>query len=193
MSLLFLNNNLHLTHHERPGVPWYRLPGGTAALDGDAQAAAGAGLYAGYVDVARRYLFRPLDAAVVTPPRRRLTSTHGPPCRRLRRPTQPAPQHDRPERRRRSDRASSVGAAAAGGAASDPHDRRAERCRRSRRAASSATPRSRAPRRLASSTRLACRPSSRRCTDAPHERRPAHKRVAWGDQAAERSLAAGGR
>ena len=43
------------------------------ALDGDARAAAGAGLYDGYVDVARRYLFRAFDAPVVavvsaTPP-----------------------------------------------------------------------------------------------------------------------------
>src|SRR3546814_3895233 len=26
MSLLFLNNNLHLVHHDKPGLPWYRIP-----------------------------------------------------------------------------------------------------------------------------------------------------------------------
>jgi fatty acid desaturase len=26
LSLLFLNNNLHLVHHKRPTVPWYELP-----------------------------------------------------------------------------------------------------------------------------------------------------------------------
>ena len=26
LALLFLNNNYHVVHHERPGVPWYRLP-----------------------------------------------------------------------------------------------------------------------------------------------------------------------
>jgi fatty acid desaturase len=26
LSLLFLNNNLHLVHHKRPTTPWYRLP-----------------------------------------------------------------------------------------------------------------------------------------------------------------------
>ncbi len=26
LSLLFLNNNLHLVHHKHPGTPWYRLP-----------------------------------------------------------------------------------------------------------------------------------------------------------------------
>jgi fatty acid desaturase len=25
-SLLFLNNNLHIAHHDRPTLPWYRLP-----------------------------------------------------------------------------------------------------------------------------------------------------------------------
>lgn len=26
MSLMFLNNNLHMAHHERPSIAWYRLP-----------------------------------------------------------------------------------------------------------------------------------------------------------------------
>ena len=26
LSVLFLNNNLHLVHHKMPTVPWYRLP-----------------------------------------------------------------------------------------------------------------------------------------------------------------------
>ena len=34
MSLLFLNNNLHLSHHARPGVPWYQLPALHERLDG---------------------------------------------------------------------------------------------------------------------------------------------------------------
>ena len=37
MALLFLNNNLHFTHHERPGEPWYRLPAVHRTLDGDAR------------------------------------------------------------------------------------------------------------------------------------------------------------
>ncbi len=63
-SLLFLNNNLHHTHHARPGAPWYRLPLLADALGSDDAAAAGAGFYAGYGDVARRYLVRPLDVPV---------------------------------------------------------------------------------------------------------------------------------
>jgi fatty acid desaturase len=78
-SLLFLNNNLHHTHHARPGVPWYELPRLHARLDGDRIAAAGAGLYRGYGEIARGYLFRPFDE-VVTPPDAtpaRLTSAPG--------------------------------------------------------------------------------------------------------------------
>ena len=59
MSLLYLNNNLHLSHHARPGVPWYELPAVHRRLDADAGAAAGAGLYASYIDVARRFAVRP--------------------------------------------------------------------------------------------------------------------------------------
>jgi fatty acid desaturase len=64
-SLLFLNNNLHHTHHARPGVPWFELPGLNTRLDADRLAAAGAGLYTGYGEIARRYLFRPFDTVVV--------------------------------------------------------------------------------------------------------------------------------
>jgi fatty acid desaturase len=64
-SLLFLNNNLHHTHHARPGVAWFELPAVHARLDGDRVAAAGAGCYRGYGDVARRYLVRPFDEPYV--------------------------------------------------------------------------------------------------------------------------------
>lgn len=65
MSLLFLNNNLHHSHHARPGIAWFRLPAAHRSMGGAAQAAEGAGLYAGYGEVVRRYLFRPFDAPVV--------------------------------------------------------------------------------------------------------------------------------
>jgi fatty acid desaturase len=64
-SLLFLNNNLHHTHHARPGVAWFELPDVHVRLDADRIAAAGAGWYRGYGEVARRYLFRPFDDPVV--------------------------------------------------------------------------------------------------------------------------------
>ncbi|WP_225770107.1 fatty acid desaturase [Inquilinus sp. Marseille-Q2685] len=63
-SLLFLNNNLHVAHHARPGLAWYRLPRFAAANDSAAVAARGAGLYHGYGEIVRRFLLRPVDAPV---------------------------------------------------------------------------------------------------------------------------------
>ena len=63
-SLLFLNNNLHDTHHARPGAPWYRLPQLAVSLSSDARAAEGAGWYPGYTEVLRRYALRPFDRPV---------------------------------------------------------------------------------------------------------------------------------
>ena len=60
MSLLYLNNNLHHTHHAEPSTPWYSLPALHRELNSDDIAAAGAGLYRrGYIEVARRNFARP--------------------------------------------------------------------------------------------------------------------------------------
>jgi fatty acid desaturase len=60
LSLLYLNNNLHHTHHAAPDVPWYLIPDLHRALGSDAIAAEGAGLYrGGYVELVRRHLFSP--------------------------------------------------------------------------------------------------------------------------------------
>ena len=60
MSLLFLNNNLHHTHHADPDLAWYRIPARHRELGSDEVAAAGAGLYeGGYLQLARTYMFRP--------------------------------------------------------------------------------------------------------------------------------------
>lgn len=60
MALLFLNNNLHYTHHALPDLEWYRLPAMHRQLGSDQIAAAGAGRYAGgYLEVMRRYFLRP--------------------------------------------------------------------------------------------------------------------------------------
>jgi fatty acid desaturase len=64
MSLLYLNNNLHVSHHARPGVPWYQLPAVHERLEADAVAAAGAGLYTSYLDVVRRFAVRPFAQPV---------------------------------------------------------------------------------------------------------------------------------
>ena len=63
-GLLFLNNNFHHAHHAEPGVPWYELPARATATGALAEASEGAGLYRGYLDVARRYLLRPYDHPV---------------------------------------------------------------------------------------------------------------------------------
>lgn len=63
LGLLFLNNNLHAAHHERPGLSWHRLPAyhrqHRARLIGD-----GAALYSGYGDISRRFAVRGHDAAL---------------------------------------------------------------------------------------------------------------------------------
>jgi len=60
MSLLYLNNNLHHTHHAEPDLAWYRIPALHRDLDADALAEHGAGLYrGGYLEVCRTYFFRP--------------------------------------------------------------------------------------------------------------------------------------
>lgn len=60
MALLFLNNNLHHTHHAAPNLEWYKIPALHRELGSDDLAAAGAGLYAGgYLQVVRTYLVRP--------------------------------------------------------------------------------------------------------------------------------------
>lgn len=56
-SLLFLNNNLHRVHHERPAVAWYRLPA-LWRLDRERFLADNGGYHLrGYGEVARRWLF----------------------------------------------------------------------------------------------------------------------------------------
>ncbi|MEO6124921.1 MAG: fatty acid desaturase [Ilumatobacteraceae bacterium] len=63
-SLLFLNNNLHYTHHQLPGAAWFRLPELTKVLDSANVVADSAGTYAGYGEVARRFMFRPFEQPV---------------------------------------------------------------------------------------------------------------------------------
>lgn len=63
-GVLYLYNNLHHVHHADPGVPWYRLPAHADATGGYDEAAAGAGLYRGYFELARRFGVRPFDHPV---------------------------------------------------------------------------------------------------------------------------------
>ncbi len=63
-SMLYLYNNLHHVHHADPGVPWYRLSAHAENTGGCEEARAGAGLYRGYLELARRFLVRPFDHPV---------------------------------------------------------------------------------------------------------------------------------
>ncbi|WP_238542379.1 fatty acid desaturase [Sphingomonas sp. PAMC 26621] len=63
LGLLYLNNNLHAAHHDRPELAWYRLPAyhraNRARLAPDARAT-----YAGYGAVVRRFALRRHDVLV---------------------------------------------------------------------------------------------------------------------------------
>ena len=63
-GLLFLNNNLHVMHHDHPGVPWFDLPRVYRSERSEVLARKGAYLFSGYFNVARRYLLKPKDSPV---------------------------------------------------------------------------------------------------------------------------------
>lgn len=61
LAWLYLANNLHALHHERPGLPWYALPKVYHANREAILARNGGFVLSGYGDVARRWLLRPRD------------------------------------------------------------------------------------------------------------------------------------
>jgi fatty acid desaturase len=63
-GLLFLHNNLHVLHHMRQHEPWYRLPALYRADRAALVARNGGLVYAGYGEVARRFLWRAHDKPV---------------------------------------------------------------------------------------------------------------------------------
>lgn len=63
LGLLFLNNNLHAAHHERPSLAWYDLPG-YHARNRQRFADAGAPIYRGYGEIIRRFAFSARDDMV---------------------------------------------------------------------------------------------------------------------------------
>jgi fatty acid desaturase len=60
---LFLFNNLHALHHERPMIPWYQYPAWYRENRDRLVAENGGLVYDSYLDVARRYLFSAHDTA----------------------------------------------------------------------------------------------------------------------------------
>ncbi|MEL7300287.1 MAG: fatty acid desaturase [Pseudomonadota bacterium] len=61
LSLLFLNNNLHVVHHLHPGVPWYDLPGQFARNRATYLETNAHYRFASYGEVFRRHFLRAKD------------------------------------------------------------------------------------------------------------------------------------
>jgi fatty acid desaturase len=60
MGVLFLYNNLHLVHHRSPTLAWYRIPAKWRANREEMLATNNNFYYRGYLDIARRFMFRPV-------------------------------------------------------------------------------------------------------------------------------------
>ncbi|MEO9166974.1 MAG: fatty acid desaturase [Aestuariivirga sp.] len=61
-ALLFLNNNLHIAHHERPQIAWYELPKYYAEEKARLVARNGSYLKLGYGEIFRSYFLRAKEA-----------------------------------------------------------------------------------------------------------------------------------
>ena len=64
MTLLYLGNNFHALHHERPDIPWYDLPRTYRAERERLLDENGGFLFAGYGDIARKFLWRAKDSPI---------------------------------------------------------------------------------------------------------------------------------
>jgi fatty acid desaturase len=69
LAPVFLYNNLHIVHHARPGLPWYRLPGAYRADRRHWHDLNGGYVYPSYGAIAWRYLVRRKEP-LAHPPRR---------------------------------------------------------------------------------------------------------------------------
>jgi fatty acid desaturase len=63
-SLLYLNNNLHVAHHDAPSVPWYELPARYAARRVELLRDNGGYVFRGYLPIVARYALRTKDSPV---------------------------------------------------------------------------------------------------------------------------------
>jgi fatty acid desaturase len=61
IGFMYLNNNLHMAHHERPGIPWYELPAYYSAHKQRLLEENCGYLMRGYGELARRWAFRPKE------------------------------------------------------------------------------------------------------------------------------------
>jgi fatty acid desaturase len=62
LSLLFLNNNLHVVHHMHPAVPWYLLPGLYAARRAHYLRRNDSYVYRSYAQIFRQHFWRAKDS-----------------------------------------------------------------------------------------------------------------------------------
>lgn len=64
LSLLFLNNNLHIVHHKLPAAPWYRLPGLFAERRGEWIALNKGYWFPNYTALFRQWAFKSKEPVV---------------------------------------------------------------------------------------------------------------------------------
>jgi fatty acid desaturase len=64
LALLYLYNNLHAAHHDRPWVPWYELPGWFRKSRARLVAGNGGLVYCGYGEIFRRFLVQPYQPSI---------------------------------------------------------------------------------------------------------------------------------
>lgn len=62
LAFLFLYNNLHAVHHEKPGIPWYELPHYYAKHSDQLKQSNNHYIYASYGEIFRKYFLTPKEA-----------------------------------------------------------------------------------------------------------------------------------
>ena len=63
-GLLYLYNNLHVVHHQKPTIPWYDIPAHYREHRPELLASNGHFVYKGYAQLARRFLLVPVFSPV---------------------------------------------------------------------------------------------------------------------------------
>ena len=79
LSMLFLNNNLHLVHHELPSIAWYKLPAIYASKRNEWHELNDHYVFKSYFDILRKYAFKSKEP-VIHPALRRPDVFHAAPC-----------------------------------------------------------------------------------------------------------------
>jgi fatty acid desaturase len=62
LGLLFLNNNLHVVHHDEPALPWYAIPARYRETRANALTTNGGFVFPGYAELFVKFGFRSKDA-----------------------------------------------------------------------------------------------------------------------------------